>query len=159
MLRQRRPQVVDRADAELAPQPPQRLRPDAGETQERHDRARVLLAQRLELRDAPRLEELADGGCGALPDALDLLELGDREPAEVGRLGGDGLRRALVSAHAEGLRVGLLEQRELRELAQHVEHVLLRVRHPSWCSLAAVAKEEAPEVLALGGREVRITHP
>ena len=29
----------------------------------------------------------------------------------------------------------------------------------SWCSLSGVAKEEAPEVLSVDGREVRITHP
>ena len=28
-----------------------------------------------------------------------------------------------------------------------------------WCSLRDVAKEEAPEILSIGGREVRVTHP
>src|SRR5579862_36105 len=30
---------------------------------------------------------------------------------------------------------------------------------PNWCSLFLVAKEEPSELLSLGGREVRITHP
>ena len=54
-----------------------------------------------------------------------------REPAEVGGLRGDRLRGALVGAHAERLRVALLEHGQLGELAQHVEHVLLRVGHDS----------------------------
>jgi hypothetical protein len=37
------------------------------------------------------------------------------------------LGRALVSAHANGLRVLLLEHGELGELAKHVEDVLLRI--------------------------------
>ena len=48
---------------------------------------------------------------------------------EVGRLRGDRLRGALVGAHAERLRIALLEHRQLGELVQHVEHVLLRVGH------------------------------
>src|SRR5262249_62001870 len=55
--------------------------------------------------------------------------------------------------------VGLVEERQLGELAQHVEHVLLRVAHGGWCSLAGVAEKEAPEILEIAGREVRITHP
>ena len=92
-------------------------------------RGRVLRAQRLELRDLAGLEQLADLLGRALADALDLLQLLDGELAEVGRLRGDRLRRALVGAHAERLRVALVEDRQLGELAQHVEHVLLRVGH------------------------------
>ncbi len=36
---------------------------------------------------------------------------------------------------------------------------MLGVRHPGWCSLAGVAREEASQVLSIEGREVRITHP
>src|SRR5262249_49124597 len=105
----------------------------------------------------------------ALADPLDLLELLGGELAEIGRLGGDGLRRALVGADPERLWIALLEHRELGELAQHVEDVLLGIGHVRdgsvtqtkgrWCSLYAVAKAEAAEVLSVEGREVRITNP
>ena len=89
----------------------------------------MLLAKALQLLYVARLEELADLGGRALADALDLDQLLRREPSEVRRLGSDGLRRALVRANAERLRVTLLEHRELGELAEHVEDVLLRVGH------------------------------
>ena len=66
------------------------------------------------------------------------------EPPEVGRLRGDRVRRALVGAHAERLRVALVEHGQLGELAEHVEDVLLRVGHEPairWCSLAARGQE------------------
>jgi hypothetical protein len=135
VLGERPAQVVDRAHRELVAQPPQRLRPQARDAQQRDDLARVLAPQRLELRDRSALEELADLVRRALADPLDLLELAGGEPAEIGRLRGDRLRRALVGAGAERLRVLLVDLRELGELAQHVEHVLLGVRHDPLGSL------------------------
>ena len=73
--------------------------------------------------------ELADLLGRALADPLDLLQLLDPELADVGRLRGDGLGRALVGAHAEGLGVPLVEHRQLAELVQHVEDVLFDVGH------------------------------
>ena len=67
----------------------------------------------------------------ALADAFDLLQLLGGELAEIGRLRGDGLRRALVGADAKRLRVALVEHGELGEVAQHVEDVLLGVGHGS----------------------------
>jgi hypothetical protein len=87
----------------------------------------MLAAQRLELLDLARLEQLADLRGGALADPVDLLELLHGQHAEIGGLRADRLRGRLVGAHAKRLRIRLVERGELGEIAQHVEHVLLRV--------------------------------
>ena len=67
--------------------------------------------------------------------------------AQVGRLRRDRLRRALVGAHAERLRVALVEHGQLGQLAQHVEDVLLGVGHGvDVCSLGGVARKRHAEV-------------
>ena len=66
-----------------------------------------------------------------LPMPVDLLELLGRERAEIGGLRLDGLRGALVGAHPKRLRIALFEHRQLGELAEHVEDVLLRIGHAS----------------------------
>jgi hypothetical protein len=89
----------------------------------------MLLAQRLELGDLAGLDELADPLGRALADVLDLLQILHRHATEVGGLRGDGVGGVLVSAHPERLRVALVEDGELGELAQHVQDVLLRISH------------------------------
>ena len=63
------PKVVQVADAELAPQPQQGLGAEPGNPAELDEVRGVLVAQLLELRDRPSLEELADLLRGALADA------------------------------------------------------------------------------------------
>ena len=53
----------------------------------------------------------------------------DGQLAQIGRLRRDRLGGALVSAHAEGLGIALLEHGQLGQLMQHVEDVLFRVGH------------------------------
>src|SRR4051794_8562573 len=89
----------------------------------------MLLPEALQLLDLSLFDQLADLLGGALPDPLDLLQLARRQPPQIAGLRRDGLGRALVGADPKGLRVPLLQHRELRELPQHVEHVLLAVRH------------------------------
>src|SRR5262249_39470344 len=120
---------------------------------------RMLLPQRFQLLHLARLDELADLVGGALADPLDLLQLLCGQLSEIGRLGGDRLSRAFVGADTKRRRVALVENRQLGELPQHVEDVLLGVGHRSCCTLAPVSKEEAAEVLSIEGREVRVTHP
>ena len=48
----------------------------------------------------------------------------DGQLAQIGRLRRDRLRGALVGAHAERVRIALLEDRQLGELVEHVQHVL-----------------------------------
>src|SRR4029450_7030844 len=60
LLGERPAQVVDRLDAELGAQLADRLRPQALGAEQRHDASRVLLPERLQLRDLPGLEELPD---------------------------------------------------------------------------------------------------
>src|SRR6202012_4941663 len=78
-------EVVDRRHAQLGPQALDRLGPNPLDAEQRHDGRRVLLAERLELRHLPALEELADLARGALPDAVDLLEILRRELRQVRR--------------------------------------------------------------------------
>ncbi len=121
--------------------------PEPLDAQQRDDAGGCFCAQRLELGDLAGLEQLADLLRGALADAVDLLQLLDRQLPEVGRLRGDRLRRALVGAHAERLRVALVEHGELGELAEHVEDVLLRVGHDGHVvAFAGVSKEEDAEM-------------
>ena len=115
--------------AQLAAQLRERLRSQALDAQQRDHARRVLLAQRLELPDPARLEQLADLLGGALADPLDLAELLERELPEVSPLRGDRLPSGLVGAHPKGLGTSLVDLRELGELAQHLEHVLLRIAH------------------------------
>jgi hypothetical protein len=75
VLGERAAQVVDRRHAELGAQLAERLRPEPLDPQQRDHARRVLRAQRLELLDLARLEQLADLRGGALADPVDLLEL------------------------------------------------------------------------------------
>ena len=131
----------------------------------------MLLPQPLQLGDASGFQELADLLRGALADAVDPLQLLDGQHAEIGRLRRDRLRRALVGADAKRLRVALVQQRQLGQIPQHLQHVFLAVRHGWCCSLRSVTKKgptadkaprksaEAAETLVVAGREVRVSHP
>ena len=123
------PEILDRLDAQLRAQPLQRLGAEPLDAQQLDHAPRMLLPEALELGHLAGLEQLADLLGGALADAVDPLQLGHRELAEVGRLCADGLRGALVGTYPERLRLALVDQGQLRELLQHVEHVLLAVRH------------------------------
>ncbi len=112
-------QLVERLDAELAPDPRGGLRPEAGEPHEEDDLGRdagLLLRQRLDL---AQLDDLDDLLLDRLADALQLLR------AAVERELGDGARRlahagggATVGDDAEGV-LAL----ELKEVAEQVELV------------------------------------
>ncbi len=104
---------------------------------------------------------------GALP-TLDLLELLGAQPPEIGRVRGDRHRGVFVSPHPERLRVAFVEKRELGELAEHVQNVLLGVGHLPGLPKSGrgrglvpwdVADHAEAEVLSIAGRDVRVTHP
>ena len=76
------PQVLQVADAELALEPKQGLGTEAGDLAERDEVRGVPLAELLELRDRPALEELADLLRGTLADAVDRGQLLLREGLE-----------------------------------------------------------------------------
>src|SRR6185436_20743655 len=95
VLRQHAAQIVDRPDTQLRAQALERLGSEALDAQQRDDRRRVLLPQRLELRDLPGLDQLANLVGRALSDALDLLQLLHGQLAQVRGLRGDRLGRAL----------------------------------------------------------------
>jgi hypothetical protein len=79
----RRPQVVQVPDSELAPEPEESLGTEPGDGAELDEIPGVLRAQLLELRDSPLLEELADLLRGAGADAVDPREILLREGGEV----------------------------------------------------------------------------
>ena len=110
--------------------------------------------------DPARLEQLADLLGGALADALDLLELLERELPEVGALRGDRLRRGLVGAHPERLRIAPRRSASARRAraASRARPASNRPRvddvaFPGW------RRKTGRSCSSIAGREVRITHP
>ncbi len=129
MIGERPSEVVDRLNTELRAKPRHCLGPEPLNAQERDGARGIPLSQRLELLHPSGLQQLDDLRRRALADALDLLKLLDGQAPQVGRLRGDGLGGALVGADAERLRVSLVEHRQLGEVPQHIEDILLRVSH------------------------------
>ena len=136
--RERRAQIVERLDAQLGAQALHGLGPEALDAQQRDDAWRVLRPQCLELCDLARVEQLADLLGRALADVVDLLQVLDAEAAELAREGIDAVRCVLVGPHAERLRVALVEDRELGQLGEHVEDVLLRIGHGASHDVASI---------------------
>jgi hypothetical protein len=99
------------------------------DAQESDDAGRVLGAQLLQARHLARLQQLAHLGRRALADSLEVLQLLRRQLSQIRALRGDRLRCALVGPRAERLGIPLVEDGELGELTQHVEHVLFRIGH------------------------------
>ncbi len=112
------PQVLEVAHAELAPEPEQRLGPEAGDLAELHEVRGVLPPELLELGDRPGLVELADLLRRARADAVDTRQLSLGEGRQVALVRGERVGGLLVGAHSEGVGRAFVEHRELPKLAE-----------------------------------------